>query len=206
MDSQSVGPEPVPEPVAPPRRNWRVIVLLLAAWLVVVAFLAFGPRRTGNGPDLRGPARPRVTDYAWSLRDLDGQPVDFAEFRGKPVFVNLWASWCPPCRAEMPSIGRLSKAAHDRAPGVEIVLIGVNDTPQNLRRFLDTVSKDFQPGIRFLVADDVPTAFESDGIPATFVIGPDGRFLVEQIGSAEWDTPEVIDYLAKLSASPVEKR
>ena len=51
-----------------------------------------------------------------------------------------------------------------------------------------------------------PTAFESDGIPATFVIGPDGRFLVEQIGSAEWDTPEVIDYLAKLSASPVEKR
>ncbi|MFO0959031.1 MAG: TlpA disulfide reductase family protein [Isosphaeraceae bacterium] len=204
MDTHSLGAEP-PPPTPPPRRHWRVVGVLLAAWLALVAFLTFGPRRSGEGPDLRSPARLRVTDYAWSLRDLDGKPVDFAEFRGKVVFANIWASWCPPCRAEMPSIGRLAQAVGDRDAPVEFVLIGVNDSPEKLRRFLDSVAKDFRPGVRFLVADGVPPAFESDGIPATFVIGPDGRFLIEQIGSAEWDRPEVVEYLTRLAAGPAEK-
>src|SRR4051794_9754607 len=96
-------PQPQDEPVPPPAtapdviRLW--ILLALAFVCVFVAIRVYSPSRNAAG----GKA-----EYSWKVADLDGKPVDLSKYRGRAVFLNVWATWCPPCRREMPSIVRLA--------------------------------------------------------------------------------------------------
>src|SRR4051812_49314453 len=95
-----------------------VIPALLVAWIGYLYF--FGPGRGSQlgAPGLVGDGQ---ADYNWKLRDLAGNTVDFASFKGKPVFLNIWATWCPPCVAELPSIASL--AANPRVEGVAFLCV-----------------------------------------------------------------------------------
>jgi thiol-disulfide isomerase/thioredoxin len=184
-----------------PRRSIAPYLLVLAAlavaWLAFLRF--FGPK--GPAPDLAPPAlrAPNGTfeaDFRWSLVDLDGRPVDFAQLRGKPVFLNLWATWCGPCVEELPSIDRL--ATNPRLK--EVAFLAVSTEPlETIRAFARqkrlAVPVYQSPG-------DPPPIFQTDGIPATFLIARDGRIAAAQIGSTQWDDPSVVEFLEKLAAQP----
>ena len=190
------------DPVKPPssgpgRATWTGVAIATGLVILWVAFLAlFGPSVGVIGgptsPDLAPPSRlgPPVDD-PWTLHDLAGAPVDFASFRGRPILLNLWATWCPPCVAEMPSLAAL--AANPKMKGVAILCVSVDGSIEAPRRYVQ--GKGWT--MTMLHATDVPGPFLTDGIPATFLLDPSGRVVASEIGGAKWDDPSVVAFFAK---------
>ena len=178
-------------------RKWMAIGL--AALLAWVIFLATSNQviRPGElgAPSLQASGVPRPADFRWTLLDLDDKPVDFESFRGRPILLNLWATWCPPCLAEMPSIAHLAANQRLKDKGVVFVCVSTDDSAEKLRGFL----KDKDWGMTILRATSIPPAFQTEGIPATFLIAPDGRIATAEVGSARWDDPSVVDFLEELA-------
>ena len=173
-------------------RNWLVIAFIfLVFWSLYLAFFGPRPRKPSLDGALSDPA-----SYQWTLRDLKDQPASFARFKGKPVFLNIWATWCGPCVREMPSIARLADEPRLEGKGIEFVCVSIDDSTDQVRRFVEG-----RPWhMTFFRADKVPPVFLTEGIPATFIIAPDGRIASSEVGAAQWDTPEVIALLEKLAA------
>jgi thiol-disulfide isomerase/thioredoxin len=178
---------------APTSRVWLIGAVLAAAWCVYLVL--FGPKtKLGDLPQpILTPPSGSLAEYRWDVTDLDGKAVDFANYRGKPMLLNVWATWCPPCVAELPSINNL--AANDRLKGLPIVCVSVDDDRAAVSRFAE------KNKMRMTVLHangPPPSGFRTDGIPATFIIDGDGRVVVREVGAAQWDAPEVVDLLEKL--------
>lgn len=131
-----------------------------------------------------------------SLRTLDGKTVTLSQYRGKVVVFNFWATWCPPCKAEMPSIERL----HQKLKGLDLVILAVNaeaDGEEVVKEFLEDTPYTFT----FLLdaeaeAQDVFGVFR---FPETFIINKDGVLLNHIVGGREWDEKTTVDYLKFLA-------
>jgi len=123
-----------------------------------------------------------------TLVDLNDAPQDLTQFRGHWALVNFWATWCAPCRAEMPSFGKLAQ----ELPDLKVVLIatGRNPVPQ-ITRFTDEVGVSNLPQLR-----DPKMALSSQigilGLPVTLLLNPQGQEVARMIGDAQWDTPEAL--------------
>ncbi len=152
------------------RRTW---LLLGAAFCVFWVFYMslFGPGPRSPRLDDRG-ARSKAS-YGWTLLDLKDEPAPFAQFRGKAVFLNIWATWCAPCVREMPSIARLAEEPRLKDKGIAFVCVATDESAADVRRFLEGKSWP----MRFYRAESVPGVFASEGIPITFIIAPDGRIV-----------------------------
>ncbi len=129
------------------------------------------------------------------LRTLDGKWVELSELRGKVVFLNQWATWCPPCRAEMPAIQKLYKSV-DKSK-IAFVMLSLDDSDQKARDFVR--EKDFTFPV-YRPAGPLPAAFASEAIPTTLVLDPNGQVMQRIEGIANYDTDEFRDYLLNLSS------
>ena len=180
-----------------PARTWLVIalVLVLGVLLRLLYLKLGGPGGSSNGPQLAGSGLAAPADYAWKLHDLDGRPVEFAKFKGTPVFLNIWATWCPPCVRELPSIARL--AADPKLEGVAIVCVATDDSPETVKQFVK--DRNWPAKMTVLHSSDLPPVFTTEGIPATFLIDRDGHIVASEVGAADWSGPEVVSTLQKLA-------
>jgi thiol-disulfide isomerase/thioredoxin len=173
-------------------RSWLWIALVfLAFWAIYLTF--FGPR---NRRPFEKSGIDRPAEYNWTLDDLKQQPVKFSRFRGKTVFLNVWATWCGPCVGEMPSIARLAVNPRLQGKGIEFVCVSVDDSIDVVQRF---VSDKSWP-MTVLHASSLPPVFSTDGIPATFVINPAGRIVAAEVGASDWDGPDSVSFLEKTAA------
>ncbi|TXE05516.1 TlpA family protein disulfide reductase [Gelidibacter salicanalis] len=138
----------------------------------------------------------RITlkDYNWQLVDEHGMRYDFNEAKGKVVFINFWATWCPPCIAEMPSMEKLYQDYKD-----DVVFLFVSSEQQ------EVISKFKQKNAYdFLVHASItanPVQLETSAIPRTFVIDQQGDILIDKTGAADWNSKKVrglLDELLKL--------
>jgi len=161
-------------------------------WFTYVT--VFGPKRPGASLENSGMSQP--AEYNWTVLDLEDQPVSFAKYKGKTVFLNFWATWCGPCVREMPSIDGLARDPKLEGKSIEFVCVSTDDDSESVKRFL----KGKNLGMTFLRVQNgkVPPVYYSEGIPATFLIAPDGRIAATQVGSADWHEPRVIETLLKL--------
>jgi thiol-disulfide isomerase/thioredoxin len=123
-----------------------------------------------------------INDFTLPL--LDGKNVKLSSLRGKVVFLNFWATWCPPCRGEMPSMEILYKRYRDK--GIEFLAVDIMEEKEQVSSFM----KEF--GLSFPAALDSSGAVSSmygiRGIPTTFIIDRQGRIIVASVGGREWDT------------------
>ncbi|WP_165234498.1 TlpA family protein disulfide reductase [Aquisphaera insulae] len=184
------------DPTTKPRpdRTWLIIGLVFVAfWVFYLTF--FLP---GRGPELAEAVVDRPADFKWSLRDLDGKPVDLASFRGRTVFLNIWATWCPPCVSEMPSIAELASRDRIKEQNIAFLCISVDRDIDKVRDFV----RDKKWPMTILHATDMPPSYETEAIPATFVISPAGRIVAAEVGASDWDRPEIIQFLLKTAATP----
>lgn len=128
--------------------------------------------------------------------DGEGQPRSLADFRGKVVLLNIWATWCLPCRKEMPTLDRLQAAlGGDR---FEVVALSID------RGGVDAVKSFYaEIGIQHLAihvdtSNQVGFALATAGLPTTLLIDAEGRELGRLIGPAEWDAPEMVVFLKSI--------
>jgi thiol-disulfide isomerase/thioredoxin len=127
----------------------------------------------------------------WILYDLKGNQTTFKNLNSKPVFINIWATWCPPCIAELPSIQELYEDYGDK---VNFVLLS-NEDPAKVQKF--AVEHEYNE-LPFYLSSSVPTSFSTNSIPATFIISSDGRVVVSKKGAARWNSGTSRDLLDKL--------
>lgn len=138
------------------------------------------------------PEERKDADYSMSLKTLDGKVVKLSEFKGKVIFINLWATWCPPCVAEMPGIQEL----YDEVKGenVEFVMLSLDDSEAKPMRFIEKKSFTFPV---YMAADYVPEVYRSQSIPTTFVISADGKIVSKKVGMAKYNSKSFIDFMKK---------
>ena len=131
----------------------------------------------------------------FALQDLDGRTLQLADYRGKLVFLNVWATWCPPCREEMPSMESL----HRRMQGTDFVMLAVSQDEDG-----SAVVKPFvrQMGLTFPVLLDrqgvVSQRYGVTGYPETFIIDRDGRVIQHIIGPEDWDSEQAYHHFQRL--------
>ncbi len=122
----------------------------------------------------------------FTLQDTEGKQVELAALEGKVVFINFWATWCPPCREEMPSILRLNR----KMAGKPFVLVTIlmNDDPANAKAFYHAIGG----SLPTLLDPDaaVANAYGITGVPETFIIDKKGIFRKKVIGGWTWDSAE----------------
>jgi peroxiredoxin len=138
------------------------------------------------------PDRPPAPDF--DLKDPDGKPVRLLDFRGKPLIVNFWATWCPPCREEMPSMQRAHAAVSKE--GIGVVAINVGEDADTVAQFLASAQVQFP--LPLDETSKVVMSYPVRGLPTTFVVDSDGRLAYVATGEREWDDPALLNLVRAL--------
>lgn len=173
----------------------------LACWMLLIAG-GFGPRAWAQSPrDLPEPG-PVIADtsygavdYGLFLLDLDSAAVSLDAIRDSVLFVNMWASWCSPCVAELPGINTLRERLADHP--VAFLMISVDDEVEDVRRFLQ--EHEARPAVYLRGWDRSVKTFRGIVIPRTYIVAKGGRIAYRHVGAAQWDSDAIIDYLIRLS-------
>lgn len=170
------------------RRHLTVENLVFIAILVVAAFLF--ARRQGlflDSPSVQPGSQGErdIAAPAFVLPDLSGTPIRLSDHRGKVVLLNFWATWCPPCRAEMPSMEKLYQAYRDR--GLTILAIS-NDVSG--KSVVEPFVRD--RGLTFPILLDpeggVFLQYGVRGLPTSYVVDRKGRVVSGEIGARDWSS------------------
>jgi thiol-disulfide isomerase/thioredoxin len=174
-----------------------VMVGVVASAVMVAAMMGY-VRRAGEkriSQHLAPPPPPAEPwDYALAARTLAGERHDFAAARGRVLVLNFWATWCPPCVAELPSLLRLRQ----RMAGDPVDLACVtSESADVVRAFVGKRDMGELPVV--LIDGEPPPAFATLSIPATFVVGKDGAVAYRHVGSARWDADEFVAFLRRLA-------
>jgi len=131
---------------------------------------------------------PSTEAPAFTLQDTQGNPISLADYRGKVLVINFWATWCPPCRHEMPSLNRA--AAWLKKYDIALLAINSGEQADKVEKFLQEQPLDFpvllDPG------GAVSTQWNATRLPVTYVVDPQGRLIYRALGSRDWDTPELL--------------
>jgi thiol-disulfide isomerase/thioredoxin len=131
---------------------------------------------------------------AFELKDLSGRVHRLSEYRGKVVLVNFWATWCEPCREEMPSLERLQKRLGEKA--LVVLAVNVDEPEARIAKFLSAMPLDFpvllDPGSK------TTRSWKVRVLPASFVIGPDSRVRYRVTGELDLSAPSVVERIAAL--------
>ena len=134
----------------------------------------------------------------FSLQDTHGKLHRLSDYRGKPVIINFWTTWCPPCREELPSMNR---AWHKiKEEGVAMLAINMGEGEDTIFIFSADYPTDFP--VLMDRSGEVIEQWPVKGLPTTFVIAPDGTIAYRAIGSREWDARELLDTVRALKESP----
>jgi peroxiredoxin len=164
------------------RKSFSLIMLLCFALFITGCGQEQGSTKTA------AVGRP-APDF--TLMDMEGKTWTLSELKGQVIFVNFWATWCPPCVQEMPSMQNL----HTTLPKDQFKMLAVlnNDDPANARAFAEKF------GITFPILDDpenlIGPQYGLTGLPETFIIDKQGIIRETLQGPAEWDSPDAVQML-----------
>jgi len=132
-------------------------------------------------------------DYNFTLIDQNGNLLEGESLRGKTIFLNLWATWCPPCIAEMPDINRLYNEV--ATEDIVFLMVSLDDDFNKAKSFLKKKEYDFNI---YVYASTPPQVFYSKIIPTSFVISPEGNILVRKEGMAKYNSKSFREFLKSL--------
>ena len=162
--------------------KYAAIVLVVLFIIVSTGFVLYQSKESVETP------------YETSSELLDGNhlPVAFTQFKGNVVFINNWASWCPPCVAEMPSIQNLKNNLKNE--DIVFIMVSYDDSPEKALRFIQKKNFDFEvyfPGKKY--------PFHTASIPATFILDKNGAVVASHSGMSKFDNPELIKKIKELT-------
>lgn len=124
-----------------------------------------------------------------------GEVVRLSSFKGKTLFFHVWATWCGPCLAELPSVVRLADQFRDD-PNIRFVLVSIDENLEDLDRFIE--AKGLSMPV-YSLKTPLPNELQTSGIPATFFIDAAGTIRRQQVGSDDWDRKSIADELRQIA-------
>jgi peroxiredoxin len=160
----------------------RWIVAAAAVGALVYATVPMIPTSSADaeGPALACPAGAKKANLDFTVSDMNGEKVALSSFKGKVIVLDFWATWCPPCKAEIPGFVELQQAYGEK--GLQIVGVSVDDTADKLKPFAAEFKMNY-PVLVGVDRDDLQDAYGPMwGIPTTFVIARDGRICRKNSG------------------------
>jgi len=151
-----------------------------------------------NAFQLLGVAKPRTVKMApdFSLTDINGKQVNLKDFRGKSVLINFWATWCGPCREELPSL----QALHEKLSGEDFVVLAINidrRNPDRVKKYMKEYSLTFSVPID--PSQQVRKKYYIMGLPVSYLVDPDGKLRGFISGARKWDSPASIEVMRSLN-------
>jgi thiol-disulfide isomerase/thioredoxin len=190
------------------KKSWKREVSEWLVFILIIGFLYFSGLYTPVMGALQGLVlktgiiQPSTemedtadANYNFVLLNEEGKEVDFAEFKGKTVFLNLWATWCPPCVAEMPDINDLYNELEPNE-NVSFVMLSFDKSFQKAIDFKKKKNFDFPV---YTLATPLPGAYESGAIPTTFILSPSGEIVMRKEGMAKYNTKKFRKFIAEIS-------
>lgn len=141
--------------------------------------------------ELDSDAQVNLKTYQWSLVNTEGERLNFKEKEGKVVFINFWATWCPPCVAEMPDLQELYDSYGDRVS----FLFVANDELDRVTSFMD--KKGYSLPVWFSKTR-TPDELEHPSIPTTYIIDKSGKIVLKETGVADWNSKELKNLLDRI--------
>ncbi|BCA81025.1 TlpA disulfide reductase family protein [Desulfuromonas sp. AOP6] len=173
----------------------KMIIAAVVIGLAVVYFFVAGSGvRESELSTAKEPAAIAMAPD-FSLTDMQGESVSLSEYRGKVVFLNFWASWCPPCKEEMPSMESLYQGLKEG----DFVMLAVNveeNGKEAVAQFLKEVPVNFP--ILLDSTQAVANLYKVRGLPHTFIIDREGNMVDSVTGALDWNAPEVVRYISSL--------
>lgn len=172
------------------KKNWSTLVLLVLVALLFIPqtgtpikvffnrLIAFSPS------EIAEEEQEMLSDYNWNLQDLQGNTISFTSAEEKVTLVNVWATWCPPCLAEMPSMQALYNRYNTE---VSFYFVSLEDT-ELLQRFIDKKGYNFPV---YSTEDNFPKPLETNSFPTTYLISKSGKIVINKEGAADWDSESV---------------
>lgn len=131
-------------------------------------------------------------EYNWSVKDLSGKTVNAGDWKNKVLVLNMWATWCGPCVAEMPSLENL----YEKTKNDGIVFALVSDEDQ------ETVNEFIQKrkfSLPVYTAENLPQIYRGDAIPRTLIVAANGKIVFDHLGAAKWDSETTVNFLKTVS-------
>lgn len=173
------------------------MLVFLAGYILVKRAM---PNPENVASMLRPPEFPSIekidvfeSSKGWTLSVLDGDEIEFSEFKDRVLFINFWATWCKPCVVEIPEIQKL----YEELSNEDIVFLVIsNETEAVVRKFFD--NNDYTFPFYLTEAYELPNIFQSRSIPTTFIIDKDGNIVFKHKGMAAWNDRSCREFLRNL--------
>lgn len=178
------------------KKSW-ISNILFAVLVILILFTPVGTKLKLLTSKLMAKFTPAVekvekreilTDYNWQLTDNDGQPFNLSQTEGKVLFINTWATWCPPCIAEMPVLQELYNKYRNN-PDV-VFLSATTDPKTTVDNFMADKGYDLPV---YYIQTAPPGQLASRSIPITFLIGKKGDIAIRKTGAADWNSKKVTE-------------
>jgi thiol-disulfide isomerase/thioredoxin len=178
------------------RPEWRALLALLSVTMLLVPNPAAAQLEPPELSHRLTPLASPVVAEDFVLEDMDGRPHALRDYRGKVVLVNFWATWCPPCVREMPSLERLYQALRDKP----FVVLAINQWENTDHVFAFMGQIDVFPSFPILFDPDsaVSEAFGVKGLPTSFLLDQAGRVVYRAVGGRQFDHPEIRQLIEEL--------
>jgi thiol-disulfide isomerase/thioredoxin len=176
----------------------RKSLIFILAGFIVFAASAYATTITAEEFLQMGlqPPKQRLESIDFELQDLSGATRLLSDFKGKVVFLNFWATWCGPCRFEMPSMEKLYRRF--KAQGLEILAVNLHEDRSSVKRFVEEYDLSFP--VLLDTTGRIGSTYGARSIPTTYIVDRDGFVLAGTIGSREWYTEEYLRFFEKLLA------
>jgi thiol-disulfide isomerase/thioredoxin len=139
--------------------------------------------------------KPEAFDFNFIVRDQSGKRIQFSEYKGKVIFLNLWATWCGPCRAEMPTIEQLYRQVGSDSIAFVILSVDESQFESRVAHYIETSKYTFpvyRPSGYLTEQLNVPM------IPTTFIISKDGMIVSKEVGATNFDTARFRKFIDRL--------
>ena len=171
---------------------WLLLVLLLVftplgfhARVAVTRLFSFSPSAIATSE------QKALVDYNWRLTNANGNLIEFESYKGDVILLNYWATWCPPCVAEMPSMNEL----YEKYGETVTFLFVTNDSKENIVNYMKKNQYTFPV---YYIQENAPPLLASQSLPTTFIIGKEGKIKVKKIGPANWNSSHIHQLLDSL--------
>ena len=166
-----------------------------ARTLLIRGFMLTGLFNVEVNTEIKKSNLNRLAPAGMTFRKENGELLNLSENKGKVYFINFWASWCPPCRAEMPSINNLASKIENKDK-ISFIMVDVDNKMDASVKYMKKYSFNLQV---YSSVSPIPEQIFNGTLPTTLIIGPDGNIVFHHTGMANYNTKEMINLLNMLS-------